>query len=187
MRRENANHIGAVPFPGMGTDVAKDQPRRGAVAIFVGKLRDSNGSATGNQKGFSLVELLVAIMLFSIGIMAIATIQDIAIRENRHANTIASAGAIAQEVMENILSWDSSDARFPSSGSVTANYAQLGSTGNAASVLIPGAGTFTATYTMTANAQLNGAGATIADFTRIDVTVTNGTISYTLTGYKSRS
>lgn len=140
-----------------------------------------------DQSGFSLVELLIAIALFSIGIMAVASMQEIAIRQNSHANSIAAASAIAQEVMENVQSWPVSDSRFPATGSVTATYSQLGSSGGGTSIMIPGGGTFTASYTLTANAQLNGVGASISDFIRIDVAVTNGRITYNLTGYKSRS
>ena len=57
-----------------------------------------------NQSGFSLIELMIALSLLTIGLLAAVSMQGIAINGNAIANTNTAATAIGQQVMDNLLS-----------------------------------------------------------------------------------
>ena len=57
-------------------------------------------SKTGNHKGFSLIELLIALTLLAVGMMAVASMQTVAIGSNDIANKNSELAALAQQVME---------------------------------------------------------------------------------------
>ena len=109
-----------------------------------------------DNKGFSLVELLVAITLLTVGILAMVQMQIVAIRSNSVANKLSVATGLAQEVMDDIQSWDINsppveNAFAPPAPpySVTAAYDRLSFNNAAKSVVVPSAGTYTASYTIT--------------------------------------
>jgi type IV pilus assembly protein PilV len=56
------------------------------------------------QKGFTLLELLMAITLMAIGLLATATMQSVAMNSNSIANRSTVVTALAQEVMEEVTS-----------------------------------------------------------------------------------
>jgi type IV pilus assembly protein PilV len=58
------------------------------------------------QKGFTLLEMLVAVTLIAIGLLATAAMQSVAINSNSIANRSTVVTALAQEVMEEIMSRD---------------------------------------------------------------------------------
>lgn len=130
-----------------------------------------------NEKGFSLVELLVAITILAIGLLAVAGMQTTAINSNAWANRLSTATSLAQEVMEDILAKDAGDAIFSASSGATA-YDLDPNTAGINPISISGAGTFSATRAITIN--ING----IAGLVQIDVSVTGGNRTVTLTGYK---
>jgi type IV pilus modification protein PilV len=57
-----------------------------------------------NQKGFSLIEILIAITVFAIGILAVAGMQITAIKGNSFANDLTKATTLAQDRMEKLIS-----------------------------------------------------------------------------------
>jgi type IV pilus assembly protein PilV len=59
---------------------------------------------TNAQKGFTLLELLIAITLIAVALLATAAMQSVAINSNSIANRSTVVTAIAQEVMEEIMS-----------------------------------------------------------------------------------
>ena len=65
-----------------------------------------------NQKGFTLVELLVALTIFAIGLLAIAGMQLTGMRESNKAFTRDVSGTLAQGILDEILSRDGGDAIF---------------------------------------------------------------------------
>jgi type IV pilus assembly protein PilV len=56
-----------------------------------------------NQKGFSLIEILIAITVFAIGILAVAGMQIAAIKGNSFANDLTKATTLAQDRMEELI------------------------------------------------------------------------------------
>jgi len=62
-----------------------------------------------NQQGFTLIEILIAITIFSIGILAVATMQVSAIKGNSFANGLTEAVTLAQDKMEELMSLDYGD------------------------------------------------------------------------------
>ena len=56
-----------------------------------------------NQKGFSLIEILIAITVFAIGILAVGNMQITAIKGNSFANDLTKATTLAQDRMEELI------------------------------------------------------------------------------------
>jgi type IV pilus modification protein PilV len=109
-----------------------------------------------NQSGFSLVELLIAMALLAIGIFPVITMQVTAIKANSFANSISAANALAQEVMDDMMSWDISDARVNTSTAVDAVYDLNGPNIAGTDIAMTGAGTFRAKYSTTIDTPVSG-------------------------------
>ena len=60
-------------------------------------------------EGFTLVEVMVALIILSIGILSIASIQISAIRGNNLSDKITSAFTLAEDKMERLLGMDYND------------------------------------------------------------------------------
>lgn len=129
------------------------------------------------EKGFSLVELLIAVFLLTVGLLAAAGMQTTAINSNAWANKFSTATALAEEVMEDLLARDSTDAIFDDTTSATFTYDLNVPDATSNNIDIPGAGTFTATYTITPNTPAT-------NVTTISVTVQTTGRSVTFTSYK---
>jgi type IV pilus assembly protein PilV len=59
---------------------------------------------TTNNKGFTLIELAIAIVIFSIGLLAMAQLQMFSIRYNSDAQRMSEATTLAQGKMEELMS-----------------------------------------------------------------------------------
>lgn len=59
-----------------------------------------------NQQGFTLIEILIAITVFSIGILAVAAMQVSSIKGNSSASGLTEAVTLAQDKMEELMSLD---------------------------------------------------------------------------------
>ncbi len=62
-----------------------------------------------NSKGFTLIELMVAILLFFFATLGVAQMQLSSIRYNSQARHISEATVIAQDKMEELLALDYTD------------------------------------------------------------------------------
>ena len=65
--------------------------------------KPSNAFKRCNEKGFSLVEVLIAISIFSVGILAVAQMIDTSIKYNSSARLMSEATEIAQYQMEKLM------------------------------------------------------------------------------------
>jgi len=126
------------------------------------------------QSGFTLIELLIAIVIISIGLSAVVTMQAVALDSNAIANRVSVSSLLAQQVAEEISSRSSSDPFLNTNSAGTYQFADWSSGAQqlVSSLNIPGAGTFTASYTIQAN-TFNGA--SFPGMTEIQVTVNNAT------------
>ncbi len=61
---------------------------------------------SNNQKGFTLIEVVIALGVLSIGILALMVMQFSGIKGNATANTITSAAVLAGDRIEQIFGMD---------------------------------------------------------------------------------
>lgn len=89
------------------------------LAVFRNKLR-------ADREGFTLLEILIALTIFSVGVMAIAQMLLSMMRGNVAANRLTSATYLAQQKLEEVLAAPFDDitaANFPAENYNTiANY-----------------------------------------------------------------
>ena len=119
------------------------------------------------QRGFTILELLVALSLLAIGLLATASMQGIAMNANSIANRLSVAASLGQQVAEDFLSRKIADPVL-NTASVDLTY-DLDPLSAATSITIPGAGTYDARYSITPNAVVDGASQT--GTTQIDVSI----------------
>jgi type IV pilus assembly protein PilV len=67
------------------------------------------------ERGFTLLEILIGISIFAIGVLAVATMQVSAIRGNRLGNEVTQATFLAEEKLEELK--NSADIASESDGS----------------------------------------------------------------------
>jgi type IV pilus assembly protein PilV len=147
--------------------LAEDQPITSFwMELMVQRLR--------NQKGFTLLELLVALTIFAIGMLSVAGMQVTALRENANSHSRTAAATLADGIVEEIQRWALNDPRLNITGPQEWDAFPDGNT-----IAIDGAGTFRATYRLDRN--FNG----VQNIIRIAVEVTGGgTWPVTLVSFK---
>lgn len=112
-----------------------------------------------NVRGFTLLELLIAISVLAIGLLAAVTMQGVAMNANSYANRISVATMVGQQVVEDfsalritdpLLNTSVADATYDRMFDPDANAT------TASTVAIPGAGTFSARYDIAPNTPIIG-------------------------------
>jgi prepilin-type N-terminal cleavage/methylation domain-containing protein len=93
------------------------------------------------QSGFSLAEMMVAVMILAIGLLGLAELQVTAIKANAQSDSISVANTLAQKVVEEIMAMGSAESadffsKVPDPAPAT--------WGNP--YIVPGAGTYNVTY-----------------------------------------
>ncbi len=122
-----------------------------------------------NQSGFTLIELMVAITIFAIGLLSIAGMQITSINSNTASFQRTEAASLAQDEMEFLFSLPLSDARFNNNNQVVDNN-RIGSDGGS--------------YSVTSGVTLNVPSTGLA---RLDVQVlnnVNNNINVAISSYK---
>ena len=126
-------------------------------------------TAPMDNRGFTLVELLIALTIFAIGLLALAGMQLTAIQANSSSDRLSLETAAAQGIMEEIRSWR------PNDGRLEANHSNLDWTFPDNSTVRDG---MTAKYSITTSNP-------VTDVATVSVTVTGPTGGQvTLTEYK---
>ena len=69
------------------------------------------------EKGFTLVEVMIAVSLFAVGLLAVAMMLDTAIRYNSSARFISEATEVAQSQMEMLMNSPYDDANLDEASS----------------------------------------------------------------------
>jgi prepilin-type N-terminal cleavage/methylation domain-containing protein len=109
--------------------------------------------------GFTLLELLIAVSLLLIGLLAAATMQAIATNSNAYANRISVAAIVGQLVVEDLGSLKKNDPLLNtavSNVSYDRMFDPVSQSSTAATTAIVGAGTVSATYDIVPNSPIPG-------------------------------
>ena len=130
------------------------------------KVRKTGNTASAfrgidNSSGFTLVEVLIALTIFAIGILAIAGMQITAIKVNSSANVRSVQTDITASILEEILTWPVSS---------FSDVVDEPWTFNAGDGTILAGGTYSADYTI--DVDYNGINNLI--LVEVDVQQTNG-------------
>lgn len=96
-----------------------------------------------SEAGFSLVELLVAILILAVGLLGLAELQITTMKANAQSDTLMAANHLAQKIIEEVSMADSDDARFTS--------ASVGTTWTGSPYAVAGAGNYNVTYDVAIN------------------------------------
>ncbi len=118
------------------------------------------------ERGFTLLELLVAIDILAIGLLAVASMQASAIRSNSLAERVTVITAVAQGALEDLMARADSDPIFDAAASNVPYDTRI----------VQGV-TYNAAYTMTPDTPVTGVA-------QVVMTVTGGGRTMTLTSYK---
>jgi type IV pilus assembly protein PilV len=127
-------------------------------------------SITGRSAGFTLLELLIAVTIFAVGLLTVAGMQVTAMQAGTTAQTQTVATALAQGVFEELMSLDADHPEFDSL--IVAKNAH-----DPDSVVRPPAGPYQAVYSVTPDTPATG-------LARVDVHVTGNNRSVRLSGFK---
>jgi len=130
-----------------------------------------------DEQGFTLAELLVALTIFAVGLLAIASMQVTAIRANSQANRLSTEALLAHGIKEEILARAANTKIF----TVDANdvpWDMDPATAGTQLTRIVGSGIYSATYDMVAEY--------VDNIAMVTVTVTGGGRTATVTGFKNK-
>lgn len=106
-----------------------------------------------NSRGFTLAEVLVALTLLAIGVMAVVSMFMISMNANQKAARLSVANNLGQAALEDVLAKNIDDPLFASSS--TDVIYDLDRNSAATSITINGAGTYTAKYSVTLGTSSN--------------------------------
>ena len=130
--------------------------------------------ATKNsQSGFSLIELLVAVMILAVGLLGLAELQITAIKANSQSDSISVANALAQKAAEDVAAMSANNPIFSS--------AVTGATWDGSPFDIDGAGVYNVTYDVVPNYQ------TVTGLSQVTIHVRSATAVANVLGNRMRS
>ncbi len=125
------------------------------------------------QSGFSMIEMLVAIVILAVGLLGLAQLQITAITANAQGDSITAANGLVQRAVEDIAAMSADDAVFAT--------AVTGATWAGSPFTILGAGVYNVTYDVLTNYQ------TVTGLSQITVHVRSATAVANVLGNQVRS
>jgi type IV pilus assembly protein PilV len=143
------------------------------MSTLVDRTKQGAKQAMRSEAGFTLLELLVAITILAIGLIATVNMQTTAIQGNSFAYRTTSASAVARAAMDELISRPGSDPFFDVALAAGTPYDLDPQT--VATTLTVQNLTFSATIAITPNAAVNGP--SIPNLTQIVLTVTGNDVT----------
>jgi len=128
-----------------------------------------------DQKGFTLLELLVAMSILTVGLLGLASMMTSGIGSGRFAHTVAVEGSVGSLAVEELTSRDGDDPVF---ASTVAGATYDLDPDSAATTRVVNGRTYSATYSVTPNSPVTGVAA-------VSVSITSGGRTVTLNAFKS--
>jgi prepilin-type N-terminal cleavage/methylation domain-containing protein len=140
----------------------------------------------GSHNGFTLVELIIAMALLVIGILAVISMQAVSLKSNTLAHQLSVATQLAQQALEDIMALDPGDPTINTAGTYAYSRFVVNPSASPVSytntLTLHGAGTYTVNYTTTIGNSTNGIPTGVTRVVAV-VSFTNGqTVS--ITGFK---
>lgn len=101
-----------------------------------------------SQAGFSLVELLVAIMILAVALLGLAELQISAMKQNAKSEQIMAAISLGQMIVEDVANRGTDDPLFRNdrTGANWSLLTPMPATAPVYEITVPGAGAFRITY-----------------------------------------
>ena len=139
-----------------------------------------------SESGFSLVELLIAMSILAVGLLATVTMQATALQRDGFAQRTTEAAALARGAMDDLMSRPGADVFFQTAAPAPGIAFDLDPNTAAVTQTIQGA-TYSATVIVTPNAAVSvggGAPVSVTNLTQVILTVTGGGRTATVTEFK---
>lgn len=126
------------------------------------------------QSGFSLIELLVAVLILAVGLLGLAELQLTSIKTNAQSDSISVANALAQKVAEDIAAM-SADKPIFSLETITPG------TWDGSPFTVLGAGVYNVTYDVVPNYE------TVTGLSQVTIHVRSANAIANVLGNRTRS
>ena len=139
-----------------------------------------------SESGFSLIEMLIAMSILAVGLLATVSMQATALQRNGFAQRTTEVAALARGGMDDIMSRPGGNAFFQTAVAAPGIAFDLDPNTAAMTQTIQGA-TYSATVIVTPNASITvglGAPVVVTNLTQVTLTVTGGGRTATVTEFK---
>jgi type IV pilus assembly protein PilV len=139
-----------------------------------------------SESGFSLIELLIAMSILAVGLLATVTMQATALQRDGLAQRTTEVAALARGAMDDLMSRPGGDVFFQTAVAAPGIVFDLDPNTAATTQTIQGA-TYSATVVVTPNASVSVGGAapvSVLNLTQVILTVTGGGRTATVTEFK---
>jgi type IV pilus assembly protein PilV len=139
-----------------------------------------------SESGFSLIELLIAMSILAVGLLATVTMQVTALQRDGFAQRTTEAAALSRGAMDDLMSRPGGDVFFQTAVAAPGIAFDLDPNTAATTQTIQGA-TYSATVIVTPNASVSVGGAapvSVLNLTQVILTVTGGGRTATVTEFK---